>query len=216
MKRSALLATLIGIAAVLAPVIVYTYTFGANISNNHARWAEFGSAIGGIYSPILAMLTLAVLVWQVALQRQMNIYEYDQAYLQQARSDIEFYSNQLVNIIGSTVLPGKTLRDLLHENFQPTDAAELDSIKLKELSASTHHLIPASFDVWAAVYPTLMGLEAGKTRMYNLTLSASQQKLIALLSFETCVTLDNFHRARSEGRSKVEYMFSPILAKDEK
>ena len=213
MNRKTSIAVLFIIGAIAAPVVTYLWVFGAKLSTDHSRWAEFGSAIGGIYSPLVALLTLVVLLRQVALQQQMNIHESDQAYLQQARSDIEFYSKQMVEVMNSIALPGKTLRAVLHESFQSVKAAELDSQQLKQLAANIHALVPPSFDIWAAVYPTLMGLKAGKTSMYNMTLGSSTQKLIALLSFETCVTLDNFHRARSEGRTNVEYVFSPLLAK---
>lgn len=213
MNRKARFAALLLIGAIVAPVIMYLLVFGAKLSTDHTRWAEFGSAIGGIYAPLVALLTLVVLLKQVALQAQMNTHEFDQAYLQQARADIEFYSTQMAQVINGIVIPGKTLRVVLHENFQPTNAAELDSQKLRGLAANVHGVIPPAFDIWAAIYPTLMGLEAGKTRMYNMTLGSSTQKLIALLSFETCVTLDNFHRARSEGRSQINYVFSSLLTK---
>lgn len=213
MNRRTCFALLLVIGAIAAPVVVYLWVFGTKLSSDHSRWAEFGSAIGGTYSPLVALLTLAVLLRQVALQAQMNTHEFDQAYLQQARTDIEFYSTQMAHVMNSIALPGKTLRAVLHENFQPTSAGELDSQQLRELATNIHGLIPPAFDIWAAVYPTLMGLEAGRTRMYIMTLGSSTQKLIALLSFETCVVLDNFHRARSEGRSKVNYVFSPLLTK---
>jgi len=201
-------------AAILAPVVVYIWNFGARISSDHARWAEFGSAIGGIYSPLVAVLTLAVLLRQVALQQQMNIHEYDQAYLQQARDDIEFYSTQMANVMNSIVGPGKTLRTVLHENFQPLSASELDSPQLRELAGNIHTLIPPAFDIWGAIQPILAGLNAGKARMYEMTFGSSTQKLIALLSFETCIALENFHRARNEGRVNVIYVFSPLLTKE--
>lgn len=211
MHRRALVARLLVVGVFLTPVFVYVCVFGTTLSSNHTRWAEFGSAIGGIYSPLLAMLALAVLLKQVVLQAHMNLHESDQAYLQQAREDIEFYSTQMVQVINGIALPGKTLRAVLHENFEPPSVEELDSQQLRQLAANIHALIPPAVDIWAAVYPILMGLDAGKTRMYNMTLVSSSQKLIALLSFETCVALDNFHRARTEGRAQVRYLFSPLL-----
>ena len=211
MHRRALVVRLLVIGVVVAPVVVYMCVFGTKLSSDHTRWAEFGSAIGGIYSPLVALLTLAVLLKQVALQAHMNMHESDQAYLQQAREDIEFYSTQMAQVMNGIALPGKTLRAVLHENFEPPSVGELDSPQLRQLAANIHALIPPALDIWAAVYPIFMGLDAGKTRMYNMTLGSSSQKLTALLSFETCVALDNLHRARTEGRSKVRYVFSPLL-----
>lgn len=213
MKGRKLAATLLAVVAIAAPVVIYLWIFGVKISSDHARWAEFGSAMGGIYSPVIAVLALAVLLRQVSLQSQMNVHEFNQAYLQQARNDIEFYSTQLAQVLNSKVLPQKTLRAHLHEHFgRLLDAEDLDSPQLRELAANTHQLVPAVFDIWVAVYPILSGLKTGKAPMYEMTLMSSTQKLIALLSFETCAALDNFERVRTEGRIQPKYIFSPLLA----
>jgi hypothetical protein len=205
----------------VAPLVMYAHTFGTAITSSHPRWAEFGTAMSGIYSPLLTLLTLAVLVAQVflqrrqtALQHQINEHERDQAYLVQARADIEFYAARVAEALNSTALPGVSLRAHLHKHFQPSTGAELDSPELRQLAASIHHLLPASFDLWAAVYPILMGMDAGKETMFNLAYVSSYQKLIALLGFESCVALDNFHRARSEGLGGIKYVFSPLLSKE--
>lgn len=214
MDKRILIARLLIIGAIAAPVIVYLCVFGTDLSSSHTRWAEFGSAIGGIYSPLVALLTLAVLAQQVRLQAQMNVHESDQAYLQQAREDIEFYSTQMAQALKLIARPGTTLRAVLHEHFEPQSLGELDSQQLRQLAANIHTLMSPAFDIWGAVYPILMGLKAGKTHMYDMTHGSSIQKLIALLSFETCVALDNFHRTRTEGRDKVAYEFSPLLRID--
>lgn len=214
MNKPTFLTLLLLVVAILAPVVVYIWSFGPAISSDHARWAEFGSAMGGVYSPLVALLTLFVLRRQVILQQQMNIHERDQAYLQQAREDIAFYSTQMANVMNSIVRPGMTLRAFLQENFQPLNASELDSPQLRELARNIHTLIPPAFDIWGAIYPILSGMNAGKSAMYEMTHGSSIQKLIALLSFETCVALENFHRARTEGRVNVRYVFSPLLAKE--
>lgn len=211
MQKKTLVVRTLALGAVAAPVIVYLHVFGTRLSSDHTRWAEFGSAIGGIYAPLIAMFTLAVLLKQVMLQAHMNTHESDQAYLQQAREDIEFYSTQLVQVMNGVALPGKTLRTVLHDSFEPSSVKQLDSQQLQQLAANIHATIPPAPDIWSAIYPILMGLAAGKTYMYQMTLGSSTQKLTALLSFETCVALDNFHRARTGGRAGVSYVFSPLL-----
>lgn len=213
MNRKIHFTTLIVLGAIAAPVVAYLCVFGVKLSTDHTRWAEFGSAIGGIYAPLVALLTLVVLIRQVALQKQMNTHEADQAYLQQARADIEFYSTQISQIMNCIVLPGKTLREVLNENFHPANITDLDSQQLRQLAVNIHKLIPPVFDIWGAVYPILTGLETGKTSMYNMTLGSSKQKLIALLSFANCVALDNLYRARCEGRLHINYVFSPLLTR---
>jgi hypothetical protein len=218
-KTVACIAAVLVAAVTLGPLAMYAYTFGTHITNNHQRWAEFGTFLSGIYSPMLAAITLTVLVAQVALQRrqtalqqQITDHERDQAYLVQARADIDFYATRMAEALNSIALPGVSLRSHLHKHFQPSNAQELDSPELRQQAANIHHLMPAAFDIWAAIYPILMGLEAGKKTMFNLAYVSSSQKLIALLSFESCVVLDNFHRVRCERQTKINYTFSPLLA----
>ena len=194
-----------------APLLVYVLTFGTDISSSHERWSEFGSAMSGIYAPIVALSTLAVLVVQVALQRQINEHQYIQSHLQQARSDIEFYCTQLAIALEAQLLPGQTVRAVLHTNFQPRTSAELDDPTQRTLAANIDANAPSGLGLWFAIYPILAGLAAGKGSSFDMTLTSSIQKLIAILSFETCVTLDNYHRTRTEGRVRIDYKFSPLL-----
>ena len=197
----------------LTPVVVYVATFGASLSKSHSIWSEFGSAMSGIYAPIVALTTLMVLLAQLGLQKQLHTHETDQAYIHQARSDIEFYCTQLAKTMGAILTQGKTTRALLHENFQPSAADELDDEKHRELAANIHDIAPGTVDLWGVIYPIFFGLTAGKTGNYQMTLNSSKQKLIAMLSYETCVCLDNLYRARTEGRINIDYCFSPLLSK---
>jgi hypothetical protein len=199
------------LAAYGAPLVIYLATFGYVLSSDHQRWAEFGSAMSGIYAPIVAVTTLGVLLAQVGLQKQINDHSYNQAHFAQARSDIEFYAIQLAEKLDQIASPGKTFRSVLHTNFQPKTTAELDSDSLRTLAADIDSAMPGVMGMWFGVYPILTGLATSEEATFRMTLNSSLQKLIALLSFETCVALDNFHRARTEGRFTVEYRFSPIL-----
>lgn len=196
----------------LAPLVVYVATFGASLSKSHSIWSEFGSAMAGIYAPIVALTTLFVLLAQLRLQKQLHTHETDQAYIHQARSDIEFYCTQLVKVMSATLYPGKTIRAVLHENFQPRTADKLDDEEHRGLAANIHYVAPEVVDLWAAIYPILGGLTAGETANYQMTLNSSKQKLSAMLSYETCVCLENLYRARTEGKIKVAYSFSPLLS----
>lgn len=212
MNRKALLVAALTTAVVVAPIVVYVTVFGTSLSSDHARWAEFGAAIGGIYSPLLALFALMVLRAQVELQAQMNVHAADQAYLQQAREDIEFYCTQMSQVMNAIAVSNKTLREVLHEGFAHPDAADLDSERLRHLAGEVHRLFPTAFDLWMAIYPILTGLSTGKANMYVLTFESSKQKLIAILSFRTCVALDNLHRTLTEGKLKTRYEFSSLLS----
>lgn len=108
-------------------------------------------------------------------------------------------------------MPGNTFRSVLHMNFQPGTVAELDSDSLRTLAANIDAEMPGILGMWFGIYPILAGLASREESTFRMTLNSSTQKLIALLSFETCVALDNFYRARTEGRLATVYAFSPLL-----
>ena len=165
-----------------------------------------------IYAPIVALTTLSVLLVQVGLQKEINDHQYAQAHLSQARSDVEFYALQLVEKLEFIGLPGQTYRSILHRNFQPTHIAELDSEALRTLAQNIDFQLPSVIGMWSCVYPVFAGLSANDTPIFRSAFGSAQQKLIALLSFETCVTLDNFYRVRTKGQLDVIYKFSPLLS----
>ncbi|MBO2901026.1 hypothetical protein ACFX5Z_05760 [Aeromonas dhakensis] len=190
-----------------SPVALYVNTFGGDLSQDHSRWAEFGSAIGGIYAPILGFITLVVLIRQLYLQKQMN----DQYYLQQAREDIEFYASQLSNILDESLVGNVTLRAVLHEKFMFCSPENLCSMDMKNIAIDIHKDIPQALDIWAAIYPVLIGLSVADDSLFKMTLASSKQKLVALLSFEICVALDSLHFCRTDGKIGFTYIFNQKL-----
>lgn len=208
MKRRDYWKILLLLLVLLSPIILYAWVFGAKVSSDHTRWSEFGSAIGGIYSPMIAVLTLLVLLRQVSLQQQLTKYEFDQGYLQQARQDLEFYCSQLAVVLNGDALPGKSLRTLLQEKFRFLSASELNKEEIKAYAESIHQAAPEAFDLWTAIYPILRGLNAGRGSLYVHAFESSRQKLIALLSFRTCVTLENYCRAIYPRDAEFEFFFN--------
>lgn len=195
------------LALLFFPVVLYVNTFGGDLSQDHSRWAEFGSAIGGIYAPILGFTTLVVLIRQLFLQKQMN----DQYYLQQAREDIEFYASQLSNILDESLVGDVPLRAVLHGKFMFCSPEELCSIDMKNIAVDIHRLMPQALDIWSAIYPVFMGLSAVDDSKFKMTLASSKQKLVALLSFEICLALDSLHFCRTGGTSGFTYVFNQKL-----
>lgn len=195
------------LALLFSPVVLYVNIFGGNLSQDHSRWAEFGSAIGGIYAPILGFITLVVLIRQLSLQKQMN----DQYYLQQAREDIEFYASQLSNILDESLVGNVPLRAVLHEKFMFCSPENLCSMDMKNIATDIHRVMPQALDIWAAIYPVLIGLSAVDDSLFKMTLVSSKQKLVALLSFEICVALDNLHFCRTDGKNGFTYVFNQKL-----
>jgi hypothetical protein len=196
----------------LAPIIVYIITFGISITNNHTRWSEMGSAMSGIYSPVIAMLALVVLIRQVKSQELINGHQFDQSYIQEARSDIQYYLEQLNKslneIVNEEVDPNISVRDFLHATFLNIYIDELtpeDYLKDLRKFKQTH---PKPFDIWSAIYPILEGLNSVNRQPYKNSFSAAKLKIIVMTSFETCVALDNYHWCLTEDRLRIKYQFS--------
>jgi hypothetical protein len=194
-----------------APVVAYVWAFGWQISRDHTRWGEFGSAMSGVYTPILTLLTLAVLVFQARIQKQVHDHELTQAFIQQARADIEFYVQRLDEAMSTPLSYGNTARELLHAQFEPSTLAELDSDRARALAKELDIAAPRILSLLYAIQAILAGLSASQEAPYRVNYTSAIQKLTSMLSFETCVALENFHRARTEGRLSVKYAYSPIL-----
>jgi hypothetical protein len=87
----------------------------------------------------------------------------------------------------------------------------LDDESLRTLAANIDDMAPNILAIWSAIYPILMGLEVGKGAQFGMTLNGSLLKLNAMLTFETCSSLDNYQRTRTEGKIRINYKFSALL-----
>lgn len=211
MNKRYVVATSLAATALILPIAIYLFHFGWHISSDHVRWAEFGSAMSGIYTPVLAAATLAVLLMQVGLQAQVHKHEQNQAYVQQARAGIEFYLHRLDMALSEKESHGNTVREILHSQFQPTIIAELDSVRLRKIARDLDTEKPQVQALVGAIQTMMVGLSSSSELTYVLDYTSATQKLIAVLSFKTCVTLENYHRTCTEDRLKIKYQFSPLL-----
>lgn len=199
------------VVSLLLPIAVYIWTFGASISTNHARWGEMGSAMSGIYSPVLAFLALLVVYGQLKSQNRFNEHEIDQRFIEQSRSDIQYYLEQLDRVLQLRDPNGATVREMLHQHFIPRDQSDLKAPALVNLGKALNRQYPQPIALWGAIYPILAGLQAADRYPYIHNVSTSVQKIVAMTTFETGVALDNFHYCVTEGRVWLPYQFSPFL-----
>lgn len=198
-------------AALAAPAVTYVVTFGLSVTDNHARWAEMGSAMSGLYTPILSLLTLAVLVAQVRSQVQMNTHHFDQTYIQEARADIEYYLTQLDLELSKRLPDGATVHQLLNSSFAYSRLADLRSDEARQMAKNLNRQFPRIFSVWSAMYSIFAGLSSQKHYPYKSNFVAAKQKAIAIISFETCVALDQYVWCASEENLKYPFQFSREL-----
>jgi hypothetical protein len=133
------------------------------------------------------------------------------AYIQQSRADLEFYIQQLHQALASSVRTGNTVREILKDQFCPSDEGKLHDTRLYSLSLDLDREEPRCIAIWFAVYPILVGLTGGTGPQFEVNKNAALQKLIATLGFDMCVALDNYLHVRSAGSLEGKYQFSPLL-----
>lgn len=195
----------------MAPVAFYVYTFGLHITSNHSRWGEMGSALSGIYTPILSLLTLVVLLAQVRLQERMNEHTFDQSYVQDARSDVQYYLSELAREVSREFDDGSEVGAMLVSTFVYASVEELASEWFlqvgKALNWRHHHLL----SIWSAYYSILAGLKTSKYPPYTNSFEIAKQKAIMMLSYEVCAAFDQYMWCLSERRLSFVFEFAQHL-----
>jgi uncharacterized membrane protein len=189
-------------AILLVPVVVYIHTFGFTITSNHVRWSEMGSAMAGIYTPILTVLTLLVLLAQVGLQEKMNRHTFDHAFVQDARSDVHFYLDQIAKELGRIYEDGRPIGPTLIEAFSYSTNPQLLAAPLCDIAKALNKKQPGLLASWSAFYSVLAGVGVHDWHPYKNAHIGAKQKAIAILSYAGCAALDNYAFAASEGRLK--------------
>jgi hypothetical protein len=167
-----------------------------------------------MYSPILTAISIALLAKQYQLQKFANEREYDQAIIQQARSDVDFYIEQLQTVVSEKTTDTQTVRNLLHTNFQPENVSSLDNETVRKLAIDLDEKHPSILPLLFSIQSIVAILGSNEHAIYRINQTSTLQRMMASLTFETCVCLENYHRARTEGRLTYSYRFSPLLAAD--
>ncbi|MBV4508389.1 hypothetical protein HU751_026490 [Pseudomonas sp. BW13M1] len=85
----------------LTPIAIYAWQFGIGIWKTHDDWAKMGSALGGIYAPILSALTLYMIYRQLRLQAVIHLDQMDWQKLQTSRNHGVFLCEKIKDIISS-------------------------------------------------------------------------------------------------------------------
>jgi len=215
-KKASVLILLLICLVLMAPLVVYICRFGFHPSANHVKWAEMGTTLSGMYTPILALLTLLVFFGQLRLQLEINTHQQDQAYIQQCREDINYFLDHLNSALAEVGPTGKTLKEMINESFQPFNVDDLKSSELKERAHALNQAYRRPFDIWSSIYPIIIGLRANRHQPYSMNAVGTVQRISTLISFETCVALDNYHWCITSGKTVPTYEFSPLLSTNNK
>ena len=184
-----LLFTLIAILLLL-PIVAYTYKFGIGLWSSPSQWSDLGGYIGGVYTPILALLTLLVLCVQIYLQAL----QHKQHIISLQESELSDYLNHLNVELDQIVTEGLTLRQLLlhtlnNKNLEDIESMDLDIIF--DINQDHHKL----YSMWAGVRTCLKSIENhSKIKNFeSIHHTIQKNKVIAYLSPQVCSSLDKFN-----------------------
>lgn len=177
------------------PLAIYTYQFGLGIWPTHDDWAKMGSALGGIYAPILSALTLYMIYRQLRLQAVIHIDQMDWQRLQTSRQHGLHLCEKLKELIKSPPSQEKfrhTLQETeVHKKISKDEYLEL--VGKDETSMLLHQLI--------TLLRKLRHCETGKEIRYNLKgLALASVGAEYLNGFE--VRMCRWHDIEHEGFSK--------------
>lgn len=214
MNRSRLLLLGLSIFALLCPIGVYIYTFGIDISKEHTRWSEMGSAMAGIYGPIIAVVTLLMLFRQtsimakaVELQEKTAELQAEQAAHHSAEKDFEMRWDRLKECVAiisrstegiSSPLDKIKLLNIVHYQINPPKADESVDTKKREYAREEHYKSPELMDTWISINICLTGLkddESGSALLRNRRRNEFEKMrlyVVTSLSMPVCTTLDSF------------------------
>ncbi|TOK18166.1 hypothetical protein CGI23_24540 [Vibrio parahaemolyticus] len=173
----------------LMPILAYIYKFGLGLWDKPDEWSDLGGYVGGIYAPILSIVTLVVISIQIFIQHQ----QYQHSLIQHQEEQIKEYLTALEQALDVEV--GEiSSRDFLVSLCRDVSK---DTIKLipAELVMDFNKCNHRLYSMWCEVMKCLAVLEnISNQNVYNKVVFASNKnKVIAYLNPQTCRMLDRFH-----------------------
>ena len=210
-KAKQIISIVLAVCILLLPLSLYIYQFGLSLSTEHSRWSEFGSILSGIYSPLIALVALFILATQLLIQRSMSKHQHDQAFINCAREDINFYINKLENYLDKDCKDGASIKEYIDAHFRFLDAAALASKDVIDHILAFNKEHQYIFDIWLALYPILKGLESSKSYPYEHNFHAAKLRISSCLSFGTCVAIDNIYYVISRDCNNGKYYYTEAI-----
>ncbi|MBB1273069.1 hypothetical protein [Psychromonas sp. SR45-3] len=182
---------LIFIALILIlPISAYIYQFGFGLWQTPSEWSALGGYVGGIYTPILTLLTLTVLSVQIYLQ----VIQHRQHLVSLQEKELSDYLNELNSELDKKMGEDLTLRQFLIHTLNDKNIDALKSMDLDiifNLNQSHHKL----YSMWCGAMACLKYIENhSKIKNYESGHYAIQKnKIIAYMSPQVCSSLDKFN-----------------------
>jgi uncharacterized membrane protein len=182
---------LISIAVILSlPIAAYMFQFGWGFWNESSEWSELGSYIGGIYAPILTLLTLAVLCFQFYLQ----VLQHRQHLVSLQEQELSEYMRELNLELDKPIENGCSLRIFLLKTLNDKNIHEISQTELDiifGLNQTNHKL----YSMWCGVMECLQYIEIhSKIKNFESVHYLMQKnKVIAYMSPQICSSLDKYN-----------------------
>lgn len=190
-KKTRLLNLSLLLGLLIAPIVFYIYQFGVGIWKEHDDWAAMGSAIGGLYSPIIALLAFVVLSVQVRSQLKSEAHNVDMLFIQGCKEDIEFGITRLESELGVQISDqSETVGDYLNRISDDYIDQRIDEAEAEKLFCDFNSLFPKVLPLWCSVNSTLLGLGNSQIFPYEHNFVASKLKINGVLAPKCCKSLD--------------------------
>jgi hypothetical protein len=182
-------------AILVSPIAIYVGQFGIGVWGSHSAWAEMGSAIGGIYTPILTLMMLIVISRQVDLQQVVITNSESTKKMQQFHDDFLYYLSHLENLLAKH--EGKYLDNYLKQINVLADnelQEEIPPNNFQNLDLTTS---------WHAVTNQLFSFRNSNEKLFQDAASSKEHYILITLGIEKCVSLDKFLVQFNKGKNGV-------------
>lgn len=173
----------------LTPVAAYINKFGIGLWGQPNEWSDLGGYIGGIYTPILSIITLAVISIQIHLQHQ----QFQHALIQHQEEQLKEYLLALEEALKIHIGEDSS-RDFLVRLLMNASKKDVEIIPA-ELIMTFNQLNHRIYSMWCEVMKCLVVLEniSNQSTYNQIVFASNKNKAIAYLNPQTCRMLDRFH-----------------------
>ncbi|MEN0678902.1 hypothetical protein [Plesiomonas shigelloides] len=183
---------------VVMPIGFYAHTFGFGIWEKHNDWGVMGSALGGIYTSIFALLTLLILIGQTIFQLQAHRYSSDMIYISDNKDEYNELFDKLSQLLSDNSFNAQTALLNIVEN---TKNEELLAEKTINDVIIYSHINPQIIPLWIALQPILIGLSHLKRFPYEHSFLSIKLKTTSILTLRVCIALDKAYYIYSKGNT---------------
>jgi len=197
--------------ALASPILIYMAHFGFEISSDHTRWSEMGSAFSGIYTPVIALATLVVLAMQYNLQRRLSQKEEIQALIAERRTDFAGHLARIERLIDKHGGPQEALRATGISVFYGTSPEILQTEDHRQHAQALHIAAPQVLDAWTGIYMCFAGLPGSENEYLRQLYAKLFYSTIASISFPVASALDSYHFSARDTPTKFSYVFNEEL-----